>query len=195
MRQLIKAVFIVLSIAYPFIVYWGLQHYQAAKLLPLLLVLLALRWLTVHRSAERRILIAILVSVLIIAVTWGHQLGLKFYPVMVNLGFLILFAGSLIYPPSFVERLARIREPDLSPEGVAYTLKVTRSYLHSTGRVITARFAKLEKRVTSFLGRIFTRFWRCAFRSTSLRRAPRRGLLASSVHLATSSPAVPFESR
>jgi uncharacterized membrane protein len=125
MRQLIKAVLIVLSIAYPFIVYWGLQHYQAAKLLPLLLILLALRWLTGQRSAERRILIAILVSVLVIAVSWGYQLGLKFYPVMVNLGFLILFAGSLISPPSFVERLARMREPDLSPEGVAYTLKVT----------------------------------------------------------------------
>jgi uncharacterized membrane protein len=125
MRQLIKVVLIVLSIAYPFIVYWGLQHYQAAKLLPLLLILLALRCLTGHRSAERRVLIAILVGVLVIAFTWGHQLGLKFYPAMVNLGFLILFAGSLISPPSFVERLARIREPDLSPEGVAYTLKVT----------------------------------------------------------------------
>ena len=125
MRQLIKAVLITLSVAYPFLVYWGLQHYQAAKLLPLLLILLVLRWLTGHRSAERRVLIVILVSVLVIAFTWGHQLGLKFYPVLVNLGFLILFAGSLISPPSFVERLARIREPNLSPEGVAYTLKVT----------------------------------------------------------------------
>jgi uncharacterized membrane protein len=125
MRPLIKVAVILLSIAYPFIVYWGLQHYQATKLLPLLLIILALRWLTGHQPAERRVLIAILVAVLFISFTWGHQLGLKFYPAMVNLGFLILFAGSLISPPSFVERLARIREPDLSPEGVVYTLKVT----------------------------------------------------------------------
>jgi len=125
MKQLLKAVIIVLSIAYPFMVYWGLQHYPASKLLPLLLILLALRWIVGNKTSERMILVAILVTVVIVAFTWGHQLGLKFYPAMVNLGFLTLFAGSLISPPSFVERLARIRQPNLSPEGVAYTLKVT----------------------------------------------------------------------
>ena len=125
MKQLIKAVIIVFSIAYPFMVYWGLQHFQASKLLPLLLVLLALRWLTGSRVSERMVLVAISIGVAIIAFTWGHQLGLKFYPVMVNFGFLVLFGGSLVSPPSMVERLARIREPNLSPQGVAYTLKVT----------------------------------------------------------------------
>jgi uncharacterized membrane protein len=125
MRQLLKAVIIVLSIAYPFMIYWGLQHYDASKLLPLLLILLALRWVAGGRTSERMVLVAILISVVIIAFTWGHQLSLKFYPAMVNLGFLILFAGSLVFPPSMVERLARIKEPNLSPEGVAYTLKVT----------------------------------------------------------------------
>lgn len=125
MKQLLKAVIIVLSIAYPFMVYWGLQHYPASKLLPLLLILLALRWIVGNKTSERMILVAILAAVVIVAFTWGHQLGLKFYPAMVNLGFLILFAGSLISPPSFVERLARIRQPNLSPEGVAYTQKVT----------------------------------------------------------------------
>ena len=125
MKQLLKAVIIVLSIAYPFMVYWGLQHYPASKLLPLLLILLALRWIVGNKTSERIILIAILFTVVIVALIWGHQLGLKFYPAMVNLGFLILFAGSLFSPPSFVERLARKRQPNLSPEGVAYTLKVT----------------------------------------------------------------------
>ena len=125
MKQLLKAVIIVLSIAYPFAVYWGLQYYDAYRLLPLLLILLALRWLAGGRASERMVLVAILISVVIIAFIWGHQLSLKFYPAMVNLGFLILFAGSLVFPPSMVERLARIKEPNLSPEGVAYTLKVT----------------------------------------------------------------------
>ena len=125
MKQLLKAVIIVLSIAYPFMVYWGLQHYPASKLLPLLLMLLALRWIVGNKTSERTILIVILFTVVIVSFVWGHQLGLKFYPAMVNLGFLILFAGSLFSPPSFVERLARIRQPNLSPEGVSYTLKVT----------------------------------------------------------------------
>ena len=125
MKQLLKAVVIVLSIAYPFMIYWGLQHFQAARLLPLLLILLILRWVVGNRASERIVLAAILVAVVFIALTWDYQLSLKFYPAMVNLGFLVLFAGSLLSPPSFVERLARLRHPNLSPAGVAYTLKVT----------------------------------------------------------------------
>ena len=125
MKQLLKAVVIVLSIAYPFMIYWGLQNFQAARLLPLLLILLILRWLAGNRSSERLVLVAILIGVILIALTWDYQLSLKFYPAMVNLGFLILFAGSLLSPPSFIERLARMRHPDLSPAGVAYTRKVT----------------------------------------------------------------------
>lgn len=125
MNRLLKIVVIVLSIAYPFIIYWGLQRYQASNLLPLLLVLLGLRWLAVGRASERIVLIGILAAVILIALTWGHQLGLKFYPAMVNLGFLVLFAGSLVSPPCIIERVARIKNPDLAPEGVAYTLKVT----------------------------------------------------------------------
>ena len=86
MKQLLKAVVIVLSIVYPFVIYWGLQHYQAARLLPLLLILLALRWAVGGRTSERMVLVAILVGVIIVAFVWGHQLGLKFYPAMVNLG-------------------------------------------------------------------------------------------------------------
>ena len=105
MKQLLKVVVILLTIGYPFMVYWGLQHYSAAKLLPLLLALLALRWLVGNRPGERPVLIAILAIVLTVAFTWGYQIGLKFYPALVNLGFLVLFAGSLLSPPSFVERL------------------------------------------------------------------------------------------
>lgn len=125
MKQLLKAVVVILTIAYPFMVYWGLQHYPAAWLLPLLLVILALRWVVGNRPGERPVLIAILVIVMVVAFSFGHQLGLKFYPALVNLGLLVLFAGSLLSPPSFVERLARLRDPQLSAAGVAYTTRVT----------------------------------------------------------------------
>ncbi len=125
MKQLLKAAVIILSIAYPFMVYWGLQHYPAGKLLPFFLVLLALRWFTGNRPGERLVLAAMLVFVIAIGYAFGHKLGLKFYPALVNLGFLILFAGSLLSPPSIVERLARMRDPELSPAGVAYATRVT----------------------------------------------------------------------
>lgn len=125
MRRIIRPVIIVLSVAYPFLIYWGLQHYPAVNLLPLLLLLVALRWMTVNRTLERAAQAVILVAVVGVALLWGHKLGLKFYPVMVNLGFLGLFAASLVYPPSIVERIARVRDPELSPAGVAYTRKLT----------------------------------------------------------------------
>lgn len=125
MKQPLKLAVLVLSIAYPFLIYWGLQHYSASRLLPLLFLLLGLRWIIGGKSFERTMLIAIMAVLVFIVLVWGQQLGLKFYPVMVNLGFLGLFVGSLIFPPTIVERMARMREPDLSPRGVAYTYKVT----------------------------------------------------------------------
>ena len=38
---------------------------------------------------------------------------------------LVVFAFSLCHPPTVVERLARLTEPDLPPSGVRYTRKVT----------------------------------------------------------------------
>lgn len=149
MKQLLKVVVALLTIAYPFMVYWGLQHYAAASLLPILLLLLVLRWFTGNRPGERFVLLAIFAVVIVVAFTWGHQLGLKFYPALVNLGFLVLFAGSLLSPPSFVERLARLRDPGLSPAGVAYTAKVTLAWsvffvINGSIAAITALWASDE---------------------------------------------------
>jgi uncharacterized membrane protein len=125
MKQLLKVAVIALSICYPFMVYWGLQYYDARLLLPLLLILLALRWLTGTGLSQHKVVIVTLLGIIVIAMIWGTQLSLKFYPVMMNFGFLSLFASSLMSPPSIVERLARLKEPDLPPKAVAYTHKVT----------------------------------------------------------------------
>ena len=125
MQQLLKAAVVALTITYPFIVYLGLQHFSATALLPLLLLLLILRWFAGNRPGERIVLVAVLAVLVAVGLVWGHRLGLKFYPALVNLGFLVLFAGSLLSPPSFVERIARLREPDLPPRAVAYTRRVT----------------------------------------------------------------------
>jgi uncharacterized membrane protein len=39
--------------------------------------------------------------------------------------FFAVFAFSLVYPPTIVERIARLEDPDLPPKGVIYTRKVT----------------------------------------------------------------------
>lgn len=143
MKPLLKSSVIILSICYPFMVYWGLQNYDAKLLLPLILILLALRWLTGVGVTEHKVVIITLFGIVILALVWGSQLSLKFYPVLMNLGFLTLFASSLFSPPTIVERLARMKEPELSPEAVVYTHKVTQVWsvfflLNGTIAAITA---------------------------------------------------------
>jgi uncharacterized membrane protein len=60
-----------------------------------------------------------------IAVWSNGLLSLKLYPVLVNGVLLGLFTHSLYTPPSIVERIARVREPDLEPAAICYTRRVT----------------------------------------------------------------------
>ena len=63
---------------------------------------------------------------LFVLTVWSNGLlPLKLYPVLVNVALLGAFAYSLIFPPSIIERLARLQEPDLSLEAIGYTRRVT----------------------------------------------------------------------
>ncbi|MES2320110.1 MAG: hypothetical protein V4631_21750 [Pseudomonadota bacterium] len=87
----------------------------AAARLPAMKVSPAARW-----SAAGALLLAA-------GAVWANALlPLKLYPVLVSAALLAAFAWSLASPPSMVERMARLTEPDLPPEGVAYTRTVTK---------------------------------------------------------------------
>lgn len=51
--------------------------------------------------------------------------SMYWYPVWVSLLMLALFGGSLFAKQSLIERLARLQTPDLPPEGVRYTRRIT----------------------------------------------------------------------
>ena len=149
MKKLLLFSAIALTVCYPFIVYWGLQQYDAKFLLPILLLILAARWLAFDGRSERKVLLLTILGISIIVFTGNHQLGLKFYPVLMNLGFLILFASSLSTSTSFVERIARLTEPDLPPQAVIYTRKVTWAWviffvINGSIAAITALYASKE---------------------------------------------------
>ena len=114
----------VLTLAYPLLVYLGLGHFEP-RWLALMLAGVALARACATR--ERVWLAAAAGAMLLAAASaLGNQaLPLKLYPVLVSSVLLVVFATSLFYPPSVIERLARLREPDLPPEGVAYTRRVT----------------------------------------------------------------------
>ena len=120
----------ILVVAYPFIVYFGLKFWSIGLLAPVLIVIFCLRFMLIKGKLKELtwlVKIITLMVILILCLSWLLQKTqlLLFYPVMMNGLFLLFFACSLFYPPTIIERLARLQEPDLPEEGVIYTKKVT----------------------------------------------------------------------
>lgn len=107
--------------------YWGTRAVAVVLLLAGVIQLIAMKKLKAPvQSAPGRIgLLSAISLVALTALITGSSLGLKTYPVIANLLMLGVFAYSLKHPPSIIERMARLREPNLPPSGVAYTRKVT----------------------------------------------------------------------
>ncbi|MBO1323022.1 COG4648 family protein [Acanthopleuribacter pedis] len=122
----VKIAAVLVSLAYPFAVYWGLQHWGARGLVLVLCVPLLLRLLW-RRKGDGALLPALSMAV-IVAVVWltGWSGAVLYQPVAVNAVLFSTFWVSLRRPPSMIERFARLQEPDLPPEAVVYCAKVTR---------------------------------------------------------------------
>jgi uncharacterized membrane protein len=120
------------ALAYPFLVYFGLRLASPAALGIALLAVLGLRLVldrqdSVRRSFAPAFWIAAAGALLLVALS--PLAGLKSYPILVSLGFAGLFAHSLWQPPSVVERIARLREPNLPASAVRYMRRVTAVWL------------------------------------------------------------------
>lgn len=117
---------LVLAVAlYPLAVYFGIQYLSLGALLGVLVVVAVLRLLLGGGKVGARLVAAALA--IVVATSWlrGDVAGLLWYPVLCNVILLAVFAWSLRQPQTVIERLARLREPELPPEGVAYTRRVT----------------------------------------------------------------------
>lgn len=113
------------TLLYPVWVYATVSH-GWLWLAPVPLLLLLLFRLFRHTEPQQRGFAALTLLVLILALLAGQaELALLYYPVWVNAGFLLLFAWSLYFPPTVIERVARLMEGDLPESGIRYTRKVT----------------------------------------------------------------------
>ncbi|RZI43901.1 hypothetical protein EGT07_00250 [Herbaspirillum sp. HC18] len=131
LRRLANGLAIGLVATYPLAVYFGLQVMQPRAIGLMLLALILLRhWQSARRFIggltvpEWATFIGMCSLAIAIAVSNQEQL-LLLYPAAVSVSLLFVFAYSLRRPPSMIERIARLSEPDLPPEGVRYTRKVT----------------------------------------------------------------------
>ena len=123
--MILKIILVIVTIAYPFIVYFGLTHFDSTVVMFFMITLLTIKGLTDKQRNTRKVIFVAVLGVLVIAYFWGNQQGLKLYPVLVNAAMWLLFTSSLYAKQSIVERMARLKEPDLPESGVRYTRKVT----------------------------------------------------------------------
>ncbi len=116
--------FVAISLAYPLLVHFALGRFEPRWLSLLLVAVAALRAAMTKQAFWWAV--AGCAGALALAAFFANALApLKLYPVLVNAALLLAFGASLRWPPSAIERLARLRHPDLPAEGVAYTRKVT----------------------------------------------------------------------
>lgn len=115
------------SLAYPWIVL-GLYG-NSLILIVLWLAVLAL-WLARAREHSVRLrvmifLLAVLAAVLALVDQVPGQLLAKMYPVIISGALFVIFSGSLLRPPSIIERMVRRSGRMVSPEASRYMRWVT----------------------------------------------------------------------
>jgi uncharacterized membrane protein len=121
----LRAVFLfLLTLAYPGLVYLGYRSFQPSALALLLAGLALLRALS---SKEKiwRVTAAVALTLALASIAANQILPLKLYPALVSGALLVIFALSLRYPPTVIERIAQLQDGPLTQEGIHYTRRVT----------------------------------------------------------------------
>ncbi|TCD18750.1 hypothetical protein E0D86_20130 [Pseudomonas sp. IC_126] len=113
------------GLAYPFAVYLGLEHLSPRLFALLLGALWLARLLGGKQTSLSRTVAAVALLFCLLLGAADASALLPWYPVLISLALLGLFAGSLCSGMPIIERLARLSEPELPPAAVRYTRKVT----------------------------------------------------------------------
>jgi len=126
MKRILQVLSALAVMGYPLAVYFGLQLLPSGVIAIVLCGLLITR-LSLSRQQLKPMLAPLIVGIALTAASFiakRHD-WLLYYPVVINLSMLALFGNSLKYGPCMIERLAKLKEPDLPPEATPYLVKVT----------------------------------------------------------------------
>jgi uncharacterized membrane protein len=125
MRKLTSFLLPVIGLLYPFLVYFGMEHVST----PLYALALGAIWLirapSLLKQPGGRWMIAAALAYCALLAFSGEAAMLRWYPSLISALLLFVFGISLKYGPPMVERIARVSEPELPPEAIPYTRKVT----------------------------------------------------------------------
>ncbi len=122
----------IVLLAYPFAVYYGLNQWGVGTVAGVLGVLFVLRIIGGNKTRLRELKYITWVSgamglvLVLLASVFKDTSWFTYYPVIVNILMLILFASSLWQKETMVERFARLQDPELPDYAISYTRTVTR---------------------------------------------------------------------
>ena len=145
-----------LVVLYPVFVYFGLRYLGVASLAVVLIALFSLRLAATRGLATFRpsrsqlaLVSGVGIALALVSLLQRRADAMLYYPVLVNGGLLAAFAWSLAHPPTVIERIARLREGELSAAAVAYTRRVTLAWVvffvcNGTIAFVTARWTSIE---------------------------------------------------
>lgn len=131
-RKRLAGALAVTGLAYPFLVYFGTQVLPPGSIAIALLGFIVLQSTVIAESPAQRSLLTVSAVAALIVVAIGMAaplISLKAYPILICLGLSVLFGHSLLRPPTVIERIARLRQPDLNAAAIAYLRKVTMVWL------------------------------------------------------------------
>ena len=123
-----RIVWVAFGVAYPLIVYAGIDHVSPAIFVALALAVLGMRvaWARGDKRADTLSIALIAVGLALIALLfYDGMIAAKAYPVLMSLAFAALFGGSLVFPPTLVERFAALTGTVTTNPARRYMRRVT----------------------------------------------------------------------
>lgn len=125
-KAILNTLFIGLLLAYPVLIYFGLQHFSLTSIVPLLLVAIIGRYLF-SKSASKTmpwLLPATILGTGCVLLAWflNNSKITLFYPVLISTTMLMTFAYSLLKGPSVIESFALLEEKRKAKDNEQVTL-------------------------------------------------------------------------
>lgn len=128
-----------MALLYPFILYFFKDDFPPLYLVYGLLALLFGRavapFILLPKTPKKPLqkntfLLTLGVAVILVILSFFQgDIAALYYPVVMSLAMGSAFILSLFFPPSLIERLARLQDPALPPTAIAYTQKVTKVWI------------------------------------------------------------------
>ncbi len=127
-KSILFAVIAVITVAYPFVVYFSLNRFGVAPLALVLFLIMLVRVIVrgEFKQPEQYAQLILVGGLCVVAAWFNSEALLRYYPVMMNLAFAGFFAISLSTDRPLIERFASMAVKEIPEEGRSYMRTLTK---------------------------------------------------------------------